>query len=55
MTDNLDTCANCGHIEYHHRPECTHRDFQLYSGGTRIDVSDRCGCLSFVEQTGDER
>ena len=48
MSDHryTDTCARCGHIEYHHRPECEliHWETQRY-----------CDCLAFVEQTGGER
>lgn len=55
MTDNLNTCANCGHIEYHHRPECTHVERKGFEGDTgyAIEISVRCDCLAFVEQTGE--
>ena len=50
MTDDLDTCANCGHIEYHHQPDCQWTEWELL-GAPR---ENWCKCVSFVGQTGDE-
>ena len=47
MTNDLDTCANCGHERYHHGFYCDYYNPMLQYG--------RCFCQRFVEQTGDER
>ena len=45
MTDDsqnpLAECDRCGHIDYHHRPECTHRSSIISMGGN-------CDCPEFV-------
>lgn len=42
--DSLVECDECGHLRYHHRPNCTHIDGVFsYTQGVM------CKCAEFVE------
>ena len=47
--DVLDQCAGCGHVRYHHRPECAHQSGWL--GRTET----RCICRGFVSAPPTDR
>lgn len=39
-TPELDECLACGHIRYHHRPECTHRPSAFRNTPKDCDCND---------------
>ncbi len=44
---DFDLCAGCGHLRYHHRPECGFTDVHTQEWG-----AERCDCPRFQEPSG---
>ena len=41
--DPMQECEGCGHLRYHHRPECTYRPTMLRNSPRS------CNCITFEE------
>ena len=41
----IEDCPSCGHLLYHHRPECGRRENGLFSAG-----GEKCGCTDTKEE-----
>jgi hypothetical protein len=43
--NNTRQCGRCGHMGYHHRPECGHADYDMLYR----THGEHCTCPTFVE------
>ncbi len=44
MANETTDCVNCGHMGYHHRPECTYRD-PIFP----TSADQPCSCAGFID------